>query len=559
MDHAFERYFGTAGLFGTPESCLAQVDQLRELGVDEIACLIDFGVDDDVVLDALANLDELRRAANDGAVAGRHADDRRGAHGGRRRRSTSGSSAQIRRHGVTHLQCTPSMAARDRRRPQRPRRARLARAAAARRRGAPAGARRRHPPGAARAACSTCTARPRPRSGRPCRRSRRPASRSRSAGRSPTPRSTSSTASSQPNPIGVAGELLIGGAGVVRGYLDRPELTAERFVDLPAAGGARLYRTGDLVTLLPDGELEFLGRLDHQVKIRGYRIELGEIEAAIGRFPGRPRERRRRPHRHARRSATRRLRRRRAATPDRPATDGVGPSLGRDLRRRRRPTDPTFDTSGWNDSYTGEPIPPTQMREWVDGTVARIRGLAPRRVLEIGCGTGLLLFRVAPALRALRRRRPRPARPRPHRGRARRRRPHQRRAAPGAAHESAALVAGRFDTIVDQLGGAVLPRRRLPRRRDRRRARAARAGRVAVPRRPPQPRPPAAVRRRRSSWPERRRRRRSPSWPAGSAHRAASDEELVVDPGPVPRPRRARAPTSPTSRSASSRAGPTTR
>lgn len=88
-------------------------------------------------------------------------------------------------------------------------------------------------------------------------------------------------------PIGVPGELYIGGQGVARGYLHRPELTAARFVpdyfsDQP---GARLYRTGDLARYLPDGNLEFLGRLDHQVKLRGYRIELGEIEAALSQSP----------------------------------------------------------------------------------------------------------------------------------------------------------------------------------------------------------------------------------------------------------------------------------
>ncbi len=92
----------------------------------------------------------------------------------------------------------------------------------------------------------------------------------------------------QPMPIGVPGELHIGGAGLARGYLNRPDLTQEKFIPNPFCPDpqARLYKTGDLVRYLPDGNIEYLGRIDNQVKIRGFRIELGEIETILSQYPG---------------------------------------------------------------------------------------------------------------------------------------------------------------------------------------------------------------------------------------------------------------------------------
>ncbi|HEX8559852.1 MAG TPA: amino acid adenylation domain-containing protein [Pyrinomonadaceae bacterium] len=214
----------------------------------------------------------------------------------------------------------------------------------------------------------------------------------------------------RPAPIGVPGELHIGGAGLARGYHERPALTAERFIPHPfsAEPGARLYRTGDVARFLPGGEVEFLGRADEQVKVRGYRVETGEVEAALSRAGG------------VRRAA---VVAREGAAGDRrlvayvepePLDESVaaGPS-GSALEAEQlaqwrtvhddeifnQPDgaeDPAFNISGWNSSYTGEPIPAEQMREWVDDAVERVLSRRPRRVLEIGCGTGLLLFRIAP-------------------------------------------------------------------------------------------------------------------------------------------------------------------
>ncbi|MCJ8270490.1 MAG: amino acid adenylation domain-containing protein, partial [Psychrosphaera sp.] len=88
-----------------------------------------------------------------------------------------------------------------------------------------------------------------------------------------------------PVPVGVSGEMFVGGGGVTRGYLNQSELTATRFIDDPFNANERLYRTGDLARLLPDGEIDYMGRIDEQVKIRGFRIELGEIEQQLLLLP----------------------------------------------------------------------------------------------------------------------------------------------------------------------------------------------------------------------------------------------------------------------------------
>jgi len=211
----------------------------------------------------------------------------------------------------------------------------------------------------------------------------------------------------RPVPAGASGEILIGGIGLARGYLHRPALDAEKFIPNPflSEAGARLYKSGDLGRLLPDGSIVFLGRLDEQIKLRGLRIELGEIEASLMEHPAvrscavqvcehRPGDKRLVAY----------------VVPNSPAWDLPGPtqeldashiqewhSLSDELYEEDGETaNPTFNITGWNSSYTGLPIPAAEMLDWVDHTVDNIRALEPRTVLELGCGTGLLLFRLAP-------------------------------------------------------------------------------------------------------------------------------------------------------------------
>jgi natural product biosynthesis luciferase-like monooxygenase protein/amino acid adenylation domain-containing protein len=271
LDLACERYFSTSALFGTVESCLPLVHRLKAIGVNEVACLIDFGLPLQATLASLHQLDALRRAAQaDPGEDGRPAS----------------LASLMAEHHVTHLQCTPALAdilARDEQ-------------------GARALASLDYLMVGGEAFPPHLAARLQPLvSGKvfnmygPTETTiwstvQEVAAPTRAV---PIGRPIANTqvylvnAHGHPVPIGTTGRLLIGGAGVTRGYLGRPDLTAARFVPDPFGGavGARLYDTGDLARWTADGTLMFEGRTDHQVKLHGFRIELGEIEAALDEYP----------------------------------------------------------------------------------------------------------------------------------------------------------------------------------------------------------------------------------------------------------------------------------
>ena len=211
----------------------------------------------------------------------------------------------------------------------------------------------------------------------------------------------------QPVPIGVPGELHLGGVGLARGYFERTALTAEKFIAHPFSKikGDRIYKTGDLARWLPDGNIELLGRIDHQVKIRGHRIELGEITAVLR---GHPSVQEALVIMREDEPANKRL-----AAYVVPAQEGTsGQQTGHDGHAEQvsqwesiydetySQTPPVDDERqnfvGWNSSYTGLPFAEAELREMVGRTVDRILGLNPKAVMEIGCGTGLILFNVAP-------------------------------------------------------------------------------------------------------------------------------------------------------------------
>jgi natural product biosynthesis luciferase-like monooxygenase protein len=264
--YAFNRYARSHALFGSPEECAPLIDRLRALGVDEIACLIDFGVETASVVESLPVLDELKQLSN-AQVAGEP----------RRLADT------LRRYAPTVMQCTPTLArllAEDEEIAPVLRGLRLWLVGGEALPGALAMKLRQQcdgrivnmygPTETTVWSLAHEVAKP-------------PASGTVSIGR-PLPNTHVYVVDEegQPVPVGVPGEIQIGGAGVGRGYWWQPATTAVSFRPDPfGPPGARVYVTGDIARYRADGTLEFLGRRDQQVKLRGFRIELTEIEAAL--------------------------------------------------------------------------------------------------------------------------------------------------------------------------------------------------------------------------------------------------------------------------------------
>jgi natural product biosynthesis luciferase-like monooxygenase protein len=265
LAYAFDRYYQSSALFGTPPSCAALIQQVKEMGVDEVACLIDFGMDADVVLASLKHLNELKDRSNAESATADYS-----------------LAAQVRRYQPTLMQCTPSLMRMLTLNPE------VMQSLASLKLLLLGG--EALPPALATQVRVTLPARLINMYG-PTETTIWSATSevADTAATVPIGRPMANTEiylldrRLQPVARGGVGEIFIGGTGVARGYVNRPELTADRFVPSPfnARSGGRLYRTGDLGRHLKDGRIEYLGRMDYQVKIRGYRVETEEIEAVL--------------------------------------------------------------------------------------------------------------------------------------------------------------------------------------------------------------------------------------------------------------------------------------
>ncbi|HEX8106922.1 MAG TPA: MupA/Atu3671 family FMN-dependent luciferase-like monooxygenase, partial [Kofleriaceae bacterium] len=381
IELAIERYFETSGLFGSPETCADLVRELAGAGVDELACLIDFGIEPGEALDSLVSVDELRRAHRDEVADRQHS-----------------FTELCARHGVTLLQGTPSLMTAITAEPLALDALRGARALLVGGEAFPVGLAERlaealpatrivNMYGPTETTIWSTT--------HELDRARDLDGATISIGR-PIANTVLQITDThgRPVPVSVPGELWIGGDGVAVGYLGQPELTAERFVEL--AGQGRFYRTGDRTLWRGDGTVDFLGRMDRQVKILGHRVEPDEIESVLSRHPEIE------SVAVVARSGASGTELVAYVSPARVvATDpGVEGSF---VRRWGELWQDTYagsqasgaEFAGWTSSYDGLPIPPDQMREWLTHTVARIRGLRPRTVADIGVGVGLVLRELA--------------------------------------------------------------------------------------------------------------------------------------------------------------------
>jgi amino acid adenylation domain-containing protein len=215
-----------------------------------------------------------------------------------------------------------------------------------------------------------------------------------------------------PLPTGAIGELYIGGAGLARGYSMQPELTAERFIFNPfateqdkAKGYTRLYKTGDLVRWLPDGNLEYIGRNDDQVKIRGYRIEPGEVENALSQIKGIKQS-----CVLVKESQTDAginkylvgyyvLDRSYVSTNDSSTLNSWERLFDTEYEKDIETISTESDFSGWNSYITGLAFPLSEMQLWKNDIIAIIKNLRPVNVLEIGVGSGLLMYPLLPVVK----------------------------------------------------------------------------------------------------------------------------------------------------------------
>ncbi|MCG6136127.1 MAG: amino acid adenylation domain-containing protein [Nostoc sp. LLA-1] len=213
----------------------------------------------------------------------------------------------------------------------------------------------------------------------------------------------------QPVPVGIPGEIYIAGVGLARGYLNRPDLTAEKFIPNPFSDrlGDYFYKTGDRAKYLSDGNIEILGRLDSQIKFRGFRIELGEIAAVLRQHPlvqetvvllreDIPGDQRLVAYVVPQQQNTQLNEQISALAVEVEYLSQIQTVYDQFYSWEFSQSDPSINLRVWKSSYTEQPLPESEILESVDNTVARILGLQPQQVLEIGCGTGLLLSRITP-------------------------------------------------------------------------------------------------------------------------------------------------------------------